>query len=393
MLDTNVSTYINDEGSVEKVGGGKVDAAAVGAVLEGQKGITTSVSASGDKVQISAPIYTVVDESESTVGNSTYKSYVVNFAAANSSGPTTRWRFYDREVDRSYGSYYSFDGYHMSGASEAISKILYYDGPDGNVKTINGESIYGSGNITISGGGGITSKSLDDILTVSSSTTLAEICNAIMSDSCTSAYCYKPNIHETSTAELVWNKLTAAGMKILTGPPDGGFVFTKISTATDYKVLQVTYTIGKSYPNYNNYNIGLLVSYDGTTWYATGCANNYEIPVVSYYASSGPSTSLSVKNDVWNGSENSSQSTVPIVGIGSGITVSYQGTIYATDALLLVFYFHPIGSYDDDPANLKFDLMIMGKTSGYQYITGLTPQGFSVYGVSGGFSYKVITIA
>ena len=61
-------------------------------------------------------------------------------------GPYADWKF----VCDYNNSYYDFIGFHLDGASEATSKLLYAEGPSNNVKTLFGnQSIYGSGNIDL----------------------------------------------------------------------------------------------------------------------------------------------------------------------------------------------------------------------------------------------------
>lgn len=142
-LGTNLSFGTN--GEVNAQGGSSVDADTLNGLLTGSNGITTAKNTAGDKVVVKSPIPIDVYFVQLT---DTIGQYTVTFKpdVDMPSGPYTAWKF----ICDNQNSYYDFDGFHLSGASETTSKILFYDGPLSNVKTLFGnQSIYGSGNIDL----------------------------------------------------------------------------------------------------------------------------------------------------------------------------------------------------------------------------------------------------
>ena len=113
--------------------------------LTGSNGIEVAKNAAGDKVNIKGAIPITVQFTQLT---ETIGQYTVTLRPNIDipSGPYADWKF----VCDNSNSYYDFIGFHLQGASEATSKLLYAEGPFGNVKTLFGnQSIYGSGNIDL----------------------------------------------------------------------------------------------------------------------------------------------------------------------------------------------------------------------------------------------------
>lgn len=113
--------------------------------LTGSNGIEIVKNAAGDKVNIKGAIPIAVQFTQLT---ETIGQYTVTLKPAVDmpTGPYADWKFVCDNGD----SYYDFIGFHLNGASEATSKLLYAEGPYGNVKTLFGnQSIYGSGNIDL----------------------------------------------------------------------------------------------------------------------------------------------------------------------------------------------------------------------------------------------------
>ena len=113
--------------------------------LTGSNGIEIAKNAAGDKVNIKGAIPITVQFTQLT---ETIGQYTVTLRPNIDipSGPYADWKF----VCDNTNSYYDFIGFHLNGASEATSKLLYAEGPFGNVKTLFGnQSIYGSGNIDL----------------------------------------------------------------------------------------------------------------------------------------------------------------------------------------------------------------------------------------------------
>lgn len=112
--------------------------------LTGSNGIDIAKNAAGDKVNIKGAIPITVQFTQLT---ETIGQYTVTLRpnVDMPSGPYAEWKF----VCDNSNSYYDFIGFHLNGASEATSKLLYAEGPLGNVKTLFSQSIYGSGNIDL----------------------------------------------------------------------------------------------------------------------------------------------------------------------------------------------------------------------------------------------------
>ncbi len=113
--------------------------------LTGSNGISIVKNTAGDKVNIKGAIPITVQFTQLT---ETIGQYTVTLKpdVDMPTGPYANWKFVCDYID----SYYDFIGFHLSGASEATSKLLYAEGPSNNVKTLFGnQSIYGSGNIDL----------------------------------------------------------------------------------------------------------------------------------------------------------------------------------------------------------------------------------------------------
>ena len=127
------------------ISGGTIDADTLIALLTGSNGIGIAKNAAGDKVNIKGAIPITVQFTQLT---ETIGQYTVTLKpdVDMPTGPYADWKFICDYVD----SYYDFIGFHLQGASEATSKLLYAEGPFNNVKTLFGnQSIYGSGNIDL----------------------------------------------------------------------------------------------------------------------------------------------------------------------------------------------------------------------------------------------------
>lgn len=177
MLDSNVSTYIDKDGNVQEVGSGGVDASTLNGVITGANGITTALNAARDKVEVKTP-YNLNSEVEQ-LSYGPYKQICeIERITGSIDGQTIvggEFRFRDAD------SYYSFDGYHVSNSSTPTSKLLYADGPIGNVKTIGGQSIYGNGDIPVgSSEYANTSEIVDNAITLTSTSTLTDLATQIL---------------------------------------------------------------------------------------------------------------------------------------------------------------------------------------------------------------------
>lgn len=149
MLDSNISTYIDKDGNVKEVGsGGTVDASTLNGVITGTNGITTALNATGDKVEVgmSLPIVFSGASSSGSIIQGTYNS-------GNPAAAMIDLNYYGHSISispvqmairgesnghtnalvlESAGIKYTQDGTQYA--------ILRQD----NVKTVNGQSIYGS---------------------------------------------------------------------------------------------------------------------------------------------------------------------------------------------------------------------------------------------------------
>lgn len=142
-LGTNLSFGTN--GEVNAQGGSSVDADTLSNLLAGSNGIGIAKNAAGDKVNIKGAIPITVQFTQLT---ETIGQYTVTLKpdVDMPTGPYANWKFVCDYIN----SYYDFIGFHLQGASEATSKLLYAEGPSNNVKTLFGnQSIYGSGNIDL----------------------------------------------------------------------------------------------------------------------------------------------------------------------------------------------------------------------------------------------------
>lgn len=124
--------------------GDTIDVDSLNGLLSGSNGIEIAKNTTGDKVNIKGAIPITVQFTKLT---ETVGQYTVTLKPAVDipTGPHSDWKF----ICDHTGSYYDFIGFHLYGASEATSKLLYADGPLGNVKTLFGKSIYGSDNIDL----------------------------------------------------------------------------------------------------------------------------------------------------------------------------------------------------------------------------------------------------
>ena len=132
------------QGPKGDTGSATMDVDSLNGLLSGSNGIEIAKNTTGDKVNIKGAIPITVQFTKLT---ETIGQYTVTLRPNIDipTGPYADWKF----VCDNVGSYYDFIGFHLNGASEATSKILYAEGPNGNVKTILGKSIYGSGNIDL----------------------------------------------------------------------------------------------------------------------------------------------------------------------------------------------------------------------------------------------------
>lgn len=121
-----------------------VDADTLNGLLTGSNGISIAKNTAGDKVNIKGAIPITVQFTQLT---GTIGQYTVTLRpdVDMATGPYADWKFVCDSLD----SYYDFIGFHLNGASEATSKLLYAEGPSNNVKTLFGNHIYGSGNIDL----------------------------------------------------------------------------------------------------------------------------------------------------------------------------------------------------------------------------------------------------
>ena len=172
MLDSNVSTYIDKDGNVQEVGGGGVDASTLNGVITGSNGITTALNTAGDKVEVglgqgdfSSPYTkewagTTVTFYKNQNGNDvkfglTATGYeaagpmVVQLGQDAQNYPYARIGTTNTGDASKYTEIYGGNIKEVNAAEEHIYLR------DNNVKTILGQSIYGSGDIAYTGANGV----------------------------------------------------------------------------------------------------------------------------------------------------------------------------------------------------------------------------------------------
>lgn len=152
--DTTNGIQIASTGRFTYQGGQKDAGIHLRVPILGDNGITIEKELNAQKVVVKTPIK--IEETITTpTPNPTVQNATVEFTPIPSDSAygvyDTTYKFYNGSTNQDQG-FYTFKGYHASNnATTPTSKLLYYDGPLGNVKTINGESIYGSGDITVGG--------------------------------------------------------------------------------------------------------------------------------------------------------------------------------------------------------------------------------------------------
>lgn len=151
MLDSNVSTYIDKDGNVQEVGsGGTIDADTLNGLLSGSNGIEIAKNTAGDKVQvklsnnITLGAVTPLQGKTGSLNIKTFGGSKPVIITLNDNGISTLFGTPDGNPDTSINIVEDGIKYvDSSGASEVTYNYLR----EGNVKTVNGQSIYGSGNI------------------------------------------------------------------------------------------------------------------------------------------------------------------------------------------------------------------------------------------------------
>lgn len=147
MLDSNISTYIDKDGNVQEVGsGGTVDASTLNGVITGTNGITTALNTAGDKVEVKLDDNIKLGSTQIPIEGRTASLEIVTF-------PTGGRPYYIR-LNNNGIQFQSGNTDLLSLTASAIQLIDIGNGGiskeflhQGNVKTIGGQSIYGSGNI------------------------------------------------------------------------------------------------------------------------------------------------------------------------------------------------------------------------------------------------------
>lgn len=151
MLDSNVSTYIDKDENVQEVGsGGSVDASTLNGVITGTNGITTALNTAGDKVEVKLSNNITLGPQiplQGKTGSLNIRTFGGSKPVAitlNDNGISTLFGTPDGNPDTSINIVEDGIKYvDSSGASEVTYNYLR----EGNVKTVNGKSIYGSGDI------------------------------------------------------------------------------------------------------------------------------------------------------------------------------------------------------------------------------------------------------
>lgn len=138
--------------AIKATGGATIDADTLNGLLSGSNGIAIAKNATGEKIEIKTPIKineTIISSFQQR------ESVTVEFMPVPGDSTSqvgyTDYKFYKGSSGNNQG-FYSFKGFYLGNDDgEPISKLLYVDGPLGNVKTLfgNQQSIYGSGNIDL----------------------------------------------------------------------------------------------------------------------------------------------------------------------------------------------------------------------------------------------------
>ena len=152
--DTTNGMQIASTGRFTYQGGQKDAGIHLRVPILGDNGITIEKELNAQKVVVKTPIK--IEETIITpTPNPTVQNATVEFTPIPSDSGyqvyNTTYKFYIGSTDQDEG-FYTFEGYYIShSVTEPTSKLLYYDGPLGNVKTLfgNQQSIYGSGNIDL----------------------------------------------------------------------------------------------------------------------------------------------------------------------------------------------------------------------------------------------------
>lgn len=154
QYDTIDGIKISSTGRFTYQGGNRDATFKLAVPIIGDNGITIEKQANAQMVVVKTPIK--IDEAITTpTPNPTVQNATVEFTPIPSDSAfdvyDTTYKFYKGSTNQDQG-FYTFEGYHIShSVTEPTSKLLYYDGPLGNVKTLfgNQQSIYGSGNIDL----------------------------------------------------------------------------------------------------------------------------------------------------------------------------------------------------------------------------------------------------
>ena len=152
--DTTNGIQIASTGRFTYAGGQKDAGIHLRVPILGDNGITIEKELNAQKVVVKTPIK--INQTITTpTPNPTVQNATVEFTPIPSDSAygvyDTTYKFYKGSTNQDQG-FYTFDGYYIShSVTEPTSKLLYYDGPLGNVKTLfsNQQSIYGSGNIDL----------------------------------------------------------------------------------------------------------------------------------------------------------------------------------------------------------------------------------------------------
>lgn len=150
--DTTNGIQIASTGRFTYEGGQKDAGIHLRVPILGDNGITIEKQLNAQRVVVKTPIK--IEETIITpTPNPTVQNATVEFTPIPSDSAyqvyDTTYKFYKGSTNQDQG-FYTFEGYYIShSVTEPTSKLLYYDGPMGNVKTLFGQSIYGSGNIDL----------------------------------------------------------------------------------------------------------------------------------------------------------------------------------------------------------------------------------------------------
>lgn len=167
MLDSNVSTYIDKDGNVQEVGsGGTIDADTLNGLLSGGNGIEIAKNAAGDRaeVKVAAPLSLTSPSAGPVISitNNNIPTPAISIDVTNQYGPPTSSGL----VVNNGTNYVKVGGREIGVGSDSSLKEIRITETDvvcmnsatggydyflrqGNVKTVNGQSIYGSGDIQL----------------------------------------------------------------------------------------------------------------------------------------------------------------------------------------------------------------------------------------------------